>query len=130
VAAARRWDPARRHRCPACDRAVVTMGRASSWRAYQCPAPTCQALFARWPWLAPLLPRDGAVSWRGAAIGTYDSAAGQALARAIGQHARAAARHARQGNLAHARQHLEQALADVDYVTRNVPDERLPHAPA
>lgn len=104
------------------------MGRASSWRAYQCRDPSCQAVFTRWPWLAWLLPRAGTASWRGTAIGTYDSAAGRALARAIGQQARAAARHAEQGNLAHARQHLEQALADVDYVARNVPDERLPHA--
>lgn len=120
------WNAAFRHRCPCCARVAIDMGRASSWLVYDCW--NCCARFTRWPHLAWALPDAGSRSYRLAVIGTYDSAAGRHLARAVRQHAQAASWHAGQGNLHTVREHLELALRDVDFMIRNVPDERLPHA--
>lgn len=53
-----RWNEDKKHRCPYCH-AVAMSFRPSSWAIYQCCR--CDVRFARWPWLAPVLPFRGVV---------------------------------------------------------------------
>lgn len=45
------------HRCPTCWAVAVEGEPVRWWRVYRCCR--CNSRFARWPWLAPVLPDVG-----------------------------------------------------------------------
>lgn len=52
-----RWNDDKPHRCPRCHAVAIDTGRLRPWLVYSCCR--CSARFARWPWLARVLPFAG-----------------------------------------------------------------------